>query len=522
MSAIPADLRLTSPWRSALPALLALLALIVLLYRDTLMAMVDVWNRSETFAHGWVVAPISLWLIWRQRECLATLTPKPAPWVLLPMAALALAWFAADLVVVNAPAQFAFVGLLILAVPAVLGIEVMRAILFPLLFLLFAVPFGEFTVQPMMEWTANFVVLALQWSGIPVYREGLWFKIPSGQWSVIDECSGVRYLMASFMVGSLFAYLNYRSYTKRAIFMAFSIVVPIVANWLRAYMIVMLGHLSGNRIAVGVDHILYGWVFFGIVIFVMFIVGMRWAEADEPVPAGAAPGLAAAASSAATQRAVVALIGAALVALVPHLALWVLQASERAQAEPTLQLPASLGAWHATDTAAVDWSPHFVNPSASATRRYAGPAGTVTVHVFYYRAQNAERKLVNSLNGLLSHNERQWSQRNAGTVTVDGGSQRVTLRTAEVVGPDRGSAVPRDQLVVWHGYWVDGRFVVGDLQAKLAGAASRVRGHGDDGAVVVVHASEATPAASTAALQAFARDHLDDLAAALQRTHDER
>jgi EpsI family protein len=187
-----------------------------------------------------------------------------------------------------------------------------------------------------------------------------------------------------------------------------------------------------------------------------------------------------------------------------------------------LQLPASLGAWNATDTAAVDWSPHFVNASASATRSYAGPAGTVTVHVFYYRAQNPERKLVSSLNGLLSHNERQWSVMRPGTVAVEADGQAVTLRTADVVGPDRGGAVPRDHLVVWHGYWVDGRFVVGDLQAKLAGAGSRVRGHGDDGAAVIVYASEATPAASTAALQAFARDHLHDLAAALQRTYDER
>ncbi len=522
MSAIPADLRLTSPWRSALPALLALVALIMLLYRDTLMAMVDVWNRSDTFAHGWVVAPISLWLIWRQRERLASLTPKPAPWVLLPMAALALAWFAADLVVVNAPAQFAFVGLLILAVPAVLGLEVMRAILFPLLFLLFAVPFGEFTVQPMMEWTADFVVLALQWTGVPVYREGLHFKIPSGSWSVIDECSGVRYLMASFMVGSLFAYLNYRSYRKRAIFMAFSLVVPIVANWLRAYMIVMLGHLSGNKIAVGVDHILYGWVFFGVVIFIMFIVGMRWAEPDEPAPAGAAPGLAAAASQAATQRTVVALGGAALVALAPHLALWGLQASERAQTEPRVQLPSSFASWNAVDTPAVDWSPHYVNPSVAVTQSYTGPSGTVTAHVFYYRAQNAERKLVNSLNGLVSHNERQWTVRRPGTVTVDVGGEAVTLRSAEVVGPDRGSAVPREHLVVWHGYWVNGRLVTGDLQAKLAGAASRLRGQGDDGAVIVLHAAEATPAASTAALQAFARDNLEALAASLQSTHAER
>ena len=48
-------------------------------------------------------------------------------------------------------------------------------------------------------------------------------------------------------------------------------------------MIVLLGHYSGNRLAVGVDHLIYGWVFFGIVIGIMFFIGSRWAEAPVPV-----------------------------------------------------------------------------------------------------------------------------------------------------------------------------------------------------------------------------------------------
>ena len=68
--------------------------------------------------------PISLWLVWRQRERLAALTPRAQPWVLLPLLAVAGVWLLADLVVVNAAAQFALVAMLVLAVPAVLGIEV--------------------------------------------------------------------------------------------------------------------------------------------------------------------------------------------------------------------------------------------------------------------------------------------------------------------------------------------------------------------------------------------------------------
>ena len=68
-------------------------------------------------------------------------------------------------------------------------------------------------------------------------------------------------------------------------FMSAAILVPIVANWLRAYMIVMLGHLSNNRLAVGVDHLIYGWIFFGLVMLLLFWVGSFWRSTDMPAPA---------------------------------------------------------------------------------------------------------------------------------------------------------------------------------------------------------------------------------------------
>ena len=98
---------------------------------------------------------------------------------------------------------------------------------------------------------------------------------------MVEACSGVRYLIASVMVGTLFAYLTYQSLARRIAFVAVSFLVPVLANWLRAYMIVMLGHLSGNKLAVGVDHLIYGWVFFGVVMLLMFWIGARWRE-DEP------------------------------------------------------------------------------------------------------------------------------------------------------------------------------------------------------------------------------------------------
>lgn len=530
MSAILPAAALPNPWRQPLLALALVLAVLGTLYADTVVAMVTIWSRSETFAHAFLVPPISAWLIWRRRHDLAMLTPQPQPLVLLAMAAFAIMWLLSELVVVNAGAQFAWVAMLVLAVPAVLGFQVAHAILFPLVFLFFAVPMGEFMLEPMMDWTADFTIAALQLSGVPVYREGLNFVIPSGRWSVVEACSGVRYLIASFMVGTLFAYLNYRSWKRRALFMAVSIAVPIVANWLRAYGIVMLGHLSGNTIAVGVDHLIYGWVFFGVVVLIMFVVGARWSEpevAAVPATAGGHPKVV----RAAAQRSILVWpgIAAATVAVLvlPHATLWGVQRVEQGASAPQLALPSQLGSgWQATTDGAT-YRPRFVNPAAEVQRQYAATesagsaTGIVGVHLAYYRHQNAESKLVSSVNTLVPSDDKQWQRVASGSTLLDTGAGPLPLHVAQVLERELPGQ-RRSRLTVWRLYWVNGHWVGSDVQAKLVGAYTRLQGRGDDGAALVLWTDAETPEQADATLRAFARDELPALDELLQRTRSQR
>jgi exosortase A len=520
MSAIPADLRLSSPWRTALPAFVLLAAAILLLNRDTAMIMVGIWWRSDTFQHAFLVLPISLWLVWRRREELAAQTPRAQPWVLLALLAAAVAWLIAELVVVNVVSQFALVAMLVLAVPAVLGFQVARVILFPLLFLFFTVPFGEFMLPWLMERTADFAVLALQASAVPVYREGLHFVIPSGTWSVVEECSGVRYLIASFMIGTLFAYLNFRSYKRRAIFMVVALIVPIVANWMRAYLIVMLGHLSGNKLATGVDHLIYGWVFFGVIIFLMFWVGARWSEPDEaPARSGARP-VGTQRGSVPGMRATV--LVAAVIAILPHVTLAGMQHADGAAAPAKVDLPVRLSDGWSQSAGLVDWRPKFVDPSTQAARVYDGPDGTVGVYVAYYRGQSDERKLVSSLNVLAGPKDHDWNQIVSGSRELVVGGQKIAVLTAEILGQSQPGSARRPHLVAWRVYWIDGRFIASDVAAKFATALARLRGRGDDGAALVLYADGETVVASNAALNAFVQANLANLSVLLQHTRDTR
>lgn len=525
MSVIPATAASQrSPWPAALATLAGLLGLILIVYRQTAAGMVTIWSTSDTFAHGFLVVPLTLWMVWRDRERLGQLTPQPQFWALLVMVPVAAVWLLADLVAVNAAAQFALVALLALAVPAVLGLQVAKAILFPLLFLFFAVPFGEFMLQPMMTWTADFVVFALRLTGIPVYREGLQFVIPTGNWSVIDECSGVRYLIASFMVGSLFAYLNYRSHLRRAVFMVVSLLVPIIANWLRAYIIVMMGHLSGNKLAVGVDHLLYGWVFFGVVIFIMFTIGMRWAQPEE-VRNGATNSAAVAidgAESPVGSRFGALLVAAGALVLLPHMIVWHLRSADLDAEQPRLSLPDNLSSgWSRNgDPLVDDWKPQFHGANVEGRGVYAGPAGRVGAYIAYYRAQTASGKLVSSVNDVVGINDRTWNRVATANRQIEADGITVRMRMSEILGPQRGAASNRPHLVTWQAYWIDGRWLAGDAEAKLFGALTRLRGRGDDGAVLVMYAEHGSVDASEAALRAFAQANLATFSQALARTRD--
>lgn len=512
MSALAAGATVLRPsaWRQALLLLGLLFLALLVLYRDTVAAMVGIWSNSNTFAHAFLVPPIALWLVWRMRASLAALQPRPQPWLLLPMLAAGAVWLLGDMAAINAVTQLMFAALLVMTVVAVLGLRIARELSFPLAFLFFMVPIGEFMLPTLMNWTADFTVAALRLSGVPVYREGLNFIIPSGAWSVVEACSGIRYMIASFMVGTLFAYLNYTSTLRRVVFCAVALVVPLLANWLRAYLIVMLGHFSDNRLAAGVDHLIYGWVFFGLIVMIMFMIGSRWSQpplASEP----AAVSTAVEGIDATTMFALTAALAAVLAW--PHTLIW-LQGQAGARPVSTLTLP-DLAGTDAVSPGATRLEPVFVNASAVAQRTYAQDGDTVAVHVAYYRQQRFGRKLVSSDNVLLRTDDKRWTRTGGGAVTVRAGDQSVTLRSTELRDGSAARGEGRERLDVRQVYWVDGRFTSSGAWATALSLLGRISGRGDDAAMLTIYTAGEAAETTGQRLDTFLANHLGTLQARL-------
>ena len=472
----PSLQEVTYRWRVTLIATAVVSLALLLLFHATLEGMVQIWYRYETYTHGFVILPITLWLIWQKRAHLAAYTPQPTSALFLLVVGCLATWAIARLVGVQVVEQFAMVSILIASVATLIGWQVAKFLAFPLLFLLFAVPMGEDLVPPMMEYTATFTVWALKLTGIPVYRDGLWFSLPSGNWSVVEACSGVRYLIASITLGVMYAYITYHTLWKRLLFIALSAIVPVIANGVRAYMIVMIGHLSKMEYAVGVDHLIYGWIFFGVVMFVLFWIGSYWQEEDEPPQFVAPPRLM---TGSVVSTRVVAL--AASIFLAATLTVWVESwAADRVTTTVAeLQAPEQVAGWTKVSEPTL-WTAETLPTEHTIAARYRSGSDEVQLFVAFFPQQRQGVEAISNENELA---EDLFRYARMGTVVATMGSEQVPVNQARAMVQAKG--VLHEHLV-WQWYRVAGHSLINRYAGKAREAIARLYPGRADGAWIAV------------------------------------
>lgn len=502
-----------------LPALTSLgVGLLVLFagYFPTFLSMVQIWERSETFTHGYLIFPISLWLIWRRRFHLLKTRLYPDWRGILAIAGLGFGWLLASVVDVLVVQQLCFIALIVALVWTVLGEQVVREIAFPLGFLFFAVPIGEFLIPPLMNFTADFTVKMIELTGIPVYREGTFFSLPSGDWSVVEGCSGLRYLIASITLGCLYAYLSYQSMWRRLSFIALATFFPVVANGLRAYLIVMIAHFSDMKLALGVDHYIYGWVFFGFVMLTLFWIGSFWQE-KKPEPGWQALSESAIDHILPARIWVLPTLAALAVLTVwPAYATYLRSLAQAELAPSALTLPQEAGGWRKSEADLTPWKPHYLSPDAVAEASYSDGKRQAKLYLLYYRTQAQGKELVNSQNVLIPQKHPVWQMpwEKPRKVTLAGHSLKVREGLLKSSG---------QTLLVWRWNWVSDTFTVSDPLAKLLDAKDRLLGSPKDAAgIVVAAACEDSCREASDTLHAFTQAMLPHLGPMLESVAMER
>lgn len=284
-TAVAGVLAPTAHWPVALIRLAAvwtaLLALTWLEWRE----MGHQWWDIDTYNHILLVPPIIAWLVWLRRTELARI--RPAGW--LPGIAWLLAgltlWLFGSRAEINLVSQLgtllAFQGALL----ALLGIRAGLVLAFPLGYALFLVPFGDELIPSLQQVTAKIAVGLTHLSGVPAIIDGLYIDTPGGRFVVAEECSGVKFLVAMVALATLVAWTGLAGWHRRIALIVGAAAVSVLANGVRAWGTIFVAQYVGAERAGGFDHIVYGWLFFALVIGAVLGIAWRFLE-REPHQAG--------------------------------------------------------------------------------------------------------------------------------------------------------------------------------------------------------------------------------------------
>ncbi len=477
-------------WMPALVAVAIACAVFGVAFQREIVGAVRVWMGSTAYNHCFLILPLVAVLLWNRRETVALLRPRPAPWVLASVPLLSAVWLAAALLDVLEAEQLVVVALFEVLLLAVLGWRAFRALLAPLLFLFFLVPFGAFLVPALQRFTAAFAVNGLQLLGIPVFADGFIIQIPEGTFEVAEACAGLRFLIASIVFGCFFAIVVYRSKLRRIVFIGLSIFVPIVANGLRALGLIVLAHVEGSATAMEADHILYGWLFFSLVTLLLIVIGMIFA--DRPGRPAVPPVRLPEAASRARIGAIMA--AGLLMAVLGPAYLTMIDRASAAPVAAALFDPAADSGWARQSATAVDWQPVVRGASSESSATYRDRDAAVTEFVARYRLPARGSPLTRTVNAVAD--PQIWRVTATGRVAASLGGKTVAVNSATIVRQGH-------HRLVWWFYVIDGRTTASTLEAKLLQARAAFSGGAHVGAYIAISTEVDDVAPQNASLARF-------------------
>jgi exosortase len=234
------------------------------------------WSHNDTYSHGFLIAPVSLFLVWTIRRQLRD-TPVAPTWAGLPVVTLAvflqIAGIRGDVTMFQAYSLILIVAGLIWSC---FGTGILRRLAFPIAFLVFGAPTFPVIVNQLsfrLKSIAAFgSVFMAQLIGISVSLQGMDLHLPTGVMTIEGACSGLNSLIALMALGALFAYLGTGAAWRRWLLFACSVPVALAGNIVRITSLCVYAGLTDTTRATGLFHNIGGFVLFGFALLAMSLL----------------------------------------------------------------------------------------------------------------------------------------------------------------------------------------------------------------------------------------------------------
>ncbi|MDP2231502.1 exosortase B [Methylotenera sp.] len=247
------------------PILLGLITLYVPTYYNLSMG---IWGNEDQ-AHGPIVLMVILYLFWQNREQLQP-NKEAKTWPVLGSLSLGSGLLcyvlgrSQDIIFIEIASQIlVFAGILLLT----RGISTLKAMWFPLFFILFMIPLPGFFLDAVslpMKMAVSYVAEnVLFWFGYPIARTGVILQIGQYQLLVADACAGMHTLISLEALGLLYLNLVKHDSLFRNITLAILIVpISFTANVIRVMVLTLVTYYYGDAAGQGFVHGFAGMVLF--------------------------------------------------------------------------------------------------------------------------------------------------------------------------------------------------------------------------------------------------------------------
>lgn len=444
------------------------------LYWETVSYLIKNWNQLELgeFSHGYLVCAISLFLVWRDRTALSSMDPEPDFWGLIPTLGAGILWFLATVVDIQLVQAFSLFLLLASLVRSTLGKAIFMRLIFPITFLIFAIPVWSFLLPMLQEFTTIVVYSSISAMGVPALLEGHVIRLPAGVFHIEEACSGLRYLLAGMTLSALYAYLNYSKPRSRIAVFALVASASILANLLRVFIVVYLGYRTDMQHPLVDDHLTLGWILFSILIVLLLIVDIKYHRAEpNPQAVRALPKHRKSPTRAPNPKRFALVFSALVLALTigPAAAYWIQNEQHLAlnKTPSTLALPSNIGEWQGPLETNDDWSPKYQGVATETKGAYRKNGSQIHLYIGYYLSQSQGKELINDTNNITG--DKAW--RSAYSEIHPINVNKIPLLQT-VLSSTRGQ-----KRLVWYRYEVAGHSTNKDALAKLLQLWGMFTGH---------------------------------------------
>ena len=449
---------------------------LIALFAGTAASMASIWLTSSVYHHGLFVAPLALWLILQARDW-RDLTPQLDIAGVLPVAAACFLWLFGRAANIDAIGHAALVATLVGAVIVAFGREIAARWALPLCILFFMAPFGEELTPILQYWTSVVAATALSATGVETVRDGFMLTTAAGRFEVAPSCSGLRFLLASALIASAVSYLGFRRWRKSLAFIAAALGAALVANWLRAYLIVFAATATERRLGVGPEHVTLGWILYGGLIVGLVMIART--SADHPSPVAARPARQFRRES---KFAMPAAFLCAIAAIVWDVAV----ISRTAESASSATLPTIEAVGFTATTDALVWRPFAPNADRLKIAGYRSENARVTVSMAFFTHDRPGAEIA-------SYDVRAADGENWRRIAIAPGRPRV-----ETLEDVRGRKIDVATL-----YWLGDRVYSSPAAVKFDIAVNRFFGRAASGGAIFVGALHAENVAPRAAVRSF-------------------